>query len=242
MRKLYSKFVDFEYELSIWLPGNYDSSEKEYPTLYVLDAPFYFGGAAYIAAGNNWDGVTPEMIVIGVGARVNSWDEWDPIRDRDLNHVELPTKPWSGHADAFQKFVGQELMPFVDSNYRTKKDDRLIWGHSAGATFALRVMFSETQLFHRYIVTSPSFDFLDKTIYDYQKDLAIASLPSEVHLFVSVGSLENTYSAKAQSFMYDLAERNLQNLKLHTMVLDGFDHIAASFPGFIYGLRAVYAQ
>jgi hypothetical protein len=40
--------------------------------------------------------------------------------------------------------------------------------------------------------------------------------------------------------MHALAERNLQNLKLHPMILDRFDHIAASFPGFIYGLRAIY--
>ncbi len=130
----------------------------------------------------------------------------------------------------------------MDSNYRTKKEDRIIWGHSSGGTFALNVMFNKTHLFNRYIVTSPSFVHSGKTIYDYQKDLAVNSLPSEVRLFISVGSLETTYSARAQPFMQALAERNLQNLKLHTMILDGFDHIAANFQGFMHGLRAVYAD
>lgn len=242
VRKLYSNFVDFEYELSIWLPFNYDESDNDYPTLYVLDGPIYFGGASYIAMCNSWDGVIPEMIVVGIGAKVKNWDDWDPLRDRDLVSVEIPGRPWSGHADDFLKFVDQELLPFIDSNYRTNKDDRVIWGHSLGATFALNVMFNKTYLFKRYIATSPSFVHSGKPIYDYQKDLAINSLDSEVRLFVSVGSLETTYSAKAQPFMHALAERNLQNLKLDTMILDGFDHIAANFQGFIYGLRAVYAD
>jgi predicted alpha/beta superfamily hydrolase len=241
-RKLASRFVEQEYELSIWLPFNYEQSDKNYPTLYVLDAPIYFGGAAYIAMCNNWDGVTPEMIVVGVGAQVKKWDEWDPLRDRDLVSVEIPGRPYSGHADNFIQFVEHELIPFVDTNYRTQKDDRVIWGHSSGATFALKVMFHKTHLFNRYIATSPSFKHSGRTIYDYHQDLTIAALPSKVRLFVSVGSLETTYSAKARPFMQGLAERNLQNLELHTMILDGFDHTVANFEGFIHGLRAVYGR
>lgn len=241
-RMLASRFVEQEYELSIWVPFDYEQSDKNYPTLYVLDAPIYFGGAAYITMCNNWDGVIPEMIVVGVGAQVNNWEEWDPLRDRDLVSVEIPGRPWSGHADNFIQFVEHELLPFVESNYRTQRDDRVIWGHSSGATFALKLMFHKTHLFHRIIATSPSFEHSGRTIYDYQEDLARNSFSSKVRLFVSVGSLENTYSARAKDLMQDLAERNIKNLELHTMILDGFDHIAANFPGFIYGLRAVYVN
>ncbi len=239
-RKLASKFVDQEYELSIWLPFDYEQTDKNYATLYVLDAPIYFGGAVYIAMSSNWDGVIPEMIVVGVGAAVKNWDEWDPLRDRDLNSVEIPGRPWSGHADNFIEFVEKELVPFIDSNYRTQENDRVIWGHSSGATFGLKLMFHKTHLFNRIIATSPSFEHSGGIIYDYQDDLARDALSANVQLFVSVGSLEKTYSAKAKDFMRDLAERNMQNLQLHTMILDGFDHVAANFPGLIYGLRTVY--
>jgi predicted alpha/beta superfamily hydrolase len=241
-RTLASRFVDQEYELSIWVPFDYEQSEKDYPTLYVLDAPIFYGGAVYIAMCNNWDGVIPEMIVVGVGAQVKNWEEWDPLRDRDLSSVEIPGRPWSGHADNFIRFVEKELLPFVDSNYRTQRADRIIWGHSSGATFALKLMFHKTHLFNRIIATSPSFEHGGKAIYDYHQDLATDALPSKVRLFVSVGSLENTYSARARDFMRDLAERKMRNLQLHTMILDGFDHAAANFPGFIYGLRAVYGM
>lgn len=240
-RILTSKFVDQEYELSIWLPFDYEESDKDYPTLYVLDAPVYFGGAAYITMCNNWDGVIPEMIVVGVGAEVKNWNEWDPLRDRDLSSVEIPGRPYSGHADNFIQFIEEELLPFVDSNYRTQKTDRVIWGHSQGATLTLKLMFHKTHLFNRIIATSPTFDHSGKVFYDYDPDLTVDALSSEVRLFISVGSLENTYSAKAKDFMLDLAEHKIQNLQLHTMILDGFNHVAANFPGFIYGLRAVYA-
>ena len=130
----------------------------------------------------------------------------------------------------------------VVSCLEARSFDHLAFSRVASATFALKLMFHKTHLFNRIIATSPSFEHSGKTIYDYHQDLAMGALPSKVRLFVSVGSLENTYSARARDFMRDLEERKFRNLQLHTMILDGFDHIAANFPGFIYGLRAVYAM
>jgi len=60
--------------------------------------------------------------------------------------------PLAGGADNFKKFMQEELVPFIDSNYRTVKNDRTIAGLSFGGLFAAYVLFAEPSLFQRYIL------------------------------------------------------------------------------------------
>ncbi len=98
-RRLRSDIVDDEYELSIWLPPSYATSEKTYPILCVLDSSMTFGSAALGALLQSW-GVNnvPEMIVVGIGKRISSLEEWWPVRQRDYAPIVLPSDSASGHA------------------------------------------------------------------------------------------------------------------------------------------------
>ena len=109
----------------------------QYPTLYLLDSPFGFGFAVPVVLGYMWDGMVPEMIVVGIGKQIDSYDGWWPIRGRDYSPVVLPSQPGSGQAAAFLKFVETELVPFIDSNFRTAPDNRVLWGHSLAGAFVL---------------------------------------------------------------------------------------------------------
>ena len=51
-RSLRSNIVGDEYETSIWLPPRYETADKAYPTLFVLDSPIVFGTAIPVALGN----------------------------------------------------------------------------------------------------------------------------------------------------------------------------------------------
>lgn len=242
-RLLPSTIVDDEYELSIWLPPSYESSEQAYPTLYVLDAPIFFGSMVWNAFIQNVDTDVPEMVVVGIGKRMKSLDEWWSIRARDYSPVAFPEIPGSGQAEAFLSFIEQELIPFVDTNYRTQRDDRILWGQSLGGSFAIYTMFSKRNLFNRYIMSGTSFSSADnsQTIFDYEHALDTVSLTSEVSLFISVGSLDQDYGPEGEAFMKTLSEKEIPNLKFRTMIFEGLGHTAAAVPGFIYGIEAVYA-
>ena len=72
----------------------------------------------------------PEVIVVGVT---------NTDRTRDLSPSRDPNFPTSGGADRFLDFFEKELVPFVESGYRTAPF-RIFAGHSAGGLFALHAM------------------------------------------------------------------------------------------------------
>jgi len=239
-RMLHSNIVDDDFELSIWLPHSYDSSVQSYPILYVLDAPFLFGPTIWTNWFQTLDADVPEMIVVGIGKRMKSLDEWWSIRWHDYSLVEMPDEPGSGHGNDFLEFIRQELIPFIDSNYRTQPDDRILWGESMSGSYTVSVMFSQTNLFNRYIASAPSFYDRGQTLFDFENALASTSFVSEVQLFVCVGELDKIYGPGAQAFMNALAKKQIPNLKFRTMIFEGLGHTAAAIPGFVYGIEAVY--
>jgi uncharacterized protein len=239
IRMLHSNIVNDEYKLSILLPPGYDASKQAYPTLYVLDAPIFFGPAAMnilLREGN-----VPEMIVVGIGKQINNLEEWWPVRWRDYSSVTVSSEPTSGSAVAFLGFIEQELIPLIDAEYRTQRNERTIWGQSLGGIFALRGMFGKADLFNRYIITAPSFVYKGETLLDYESALAAVSFTSEVRLFVSIGSLDETFGPYVEAFMSALSAGTIPNLKIQTSVLDGFTHTASAIPGFFQGLDAVFS-
>jgi predicted alpha/beta superfamily hydrolase len=243
-RTLYSKLVDDEYELSIYLPPGYDDSEKVYPVLYLLDAPTLFGSAVAAVLHQNWDSVAeiPEMIVVGIGKRLDRLDDWWPIRERDYIPTHIPSMPNTGHASAFLDFFDQELIPFIDRNYRTQQNDRIIWGCSFGGIFVLYAMFNKTTLFKRYISICPAFTWGKETTFDYEMALHGASLSSEALLFVCVGSQDHLCRSDVEAFTKTLSTRTIPNLKYQSLVLDGLGHAPACVPAFYHGIEAVYTM
>jgi predicted alpha/beta superfamily hydrolase len=171
---------------------------------------------------------------------MSNLDSWWSTRWRDYSLVEMPDEPGSGHGDDFLEFIGQELIPFIDSSYRTQPDDRILWGESMSGGFTVSVMFSQTNFFNRYITSAPSFYDRGYTLFDFENALASASFTSEIQLFVCVGELDKTYGPGAQAFMKALSEKEIPNLKYQTMIFQGLGHTAVAIPGFVYGIEAVY--
>lgn len=240
-RLLYSSFVDDEYELSIWLPPSYETSEQEYPTLYVFDSPAFFSSCVWNSLFQNWEASVPELIVVGIGKRLSSFDEWWPIRDRDYALVPRST-PDSGRGEDFLKFIGQELIPFIDENYRTNPEDRILYGQSLSGSFAIYALFSQPNLFSRCIATAPAFVDSGQILFDYEQALATATFPSEVCLFISISSQDPAYGPGAEAFAVAISAKEIPNLKFQKMTIEGLGHTPAAMPGFLYGIEAVYTM
>ena len=105
-----SKFLKEEREIQVHIPDGYDSnSERSYPVMYVIDGQEYFlHGVAYQNMLRFRD-KTPEFIIVGI--------KTDRRKRRSLFFKE---------ADKFIDFLQKELIPFIDTSYRTKgKKERL---------------------------------------------------------------------------------------------------------------------
>ena len=135
-----------ERELKIQLPRNYDTNlQKEYPLIIVLDGDYLFepmaGNVDYYSY---WDDI-PESIVVGINM--------DGKRDQDGFYDDQRFLPDKSGA-LFFEFLGMELLPFLDKEYRTAKFIAVA-GHDITANFINYYLFKPEPLFNAYINLSP---------------------------------------------------------------------------------------
>ncbi|MEM7132472.1 MAG: alpha/beta hydrolase-fold protein [Chloroflexota bacterium] len=220
VRKLTSNYVDQEYRISIALPYSYadkDAAERNYPTIYLLDADWYFGTISEITRITASGGSLPETIVIGIGYPVagtlkESVTEHLGLRTRDYTDVantavtntDVPDKTEdggqkrekssatiaSGGAGQFRQFIQKELMPFVASEYRTDSANQILVGHSLGGLFALYTLFHEPSLFQGVVAASPSLWHGDHAIFATENAYAQKASDLPAKLYLSVGQKE----------------------------------------------------
>jgi|WetSurMetagenome_2_1015567.scaffolds.fasta_scaffold09679_4 predicted alpha/beta superfamily hydrolase len=138
-------------KISIFLPEGYDAKDARYPVIYVLDADGRDQHVVPTARFLFVNGKMPKAIVVGVF-------------NIDRNHDFLPDSSISantgGGADNFVKFFKNELIPYINKNFKTETF-RVLVGHSFGGVFAMHALLTDPDLFDAYISIDPSFWYKD---------------------------------------------------------------------------------
>jgi len=128
VRTLESKYVEnMTYKIDIAFSESYSTSEKNYPTLYVLDAWFYYGIVVQTYRALRILEEVPEILIVGISHFGKGIMDDIMIRSRDYTPSQVDSSlffPITGGAPQFQKFISQELFPFIDSNYRMETTHR----------------------------------------------------------------------------------------------------------------------
>jgi predicted alpha/beta superfamily hydrolase len=200
VRAIKSSSTGRDYDIYVGLPGGYAQNQgKKYPVLYVLDGQWDFKLLESIYGGLLYDQFVPEMIVVGITYSGDSPD-YGALRAMDYTPIYDRYVTGSGGAPQFLAFVKQELIPFIETNYRADSSQRVLMGSSFGGSFTLFAMFSEPGLFSGYVAASPAVDFGQRAV--FQQEAAYASQHKDlpVRLFLSVGSLEQL-AQPVQEFM-----------------------------------------
>jgi predicted alpha/beta superfamily hydrolase len=240
-RQLHSEIVGEDYQILIHLPQGYVKSEDYYPVLYLPDGDQFFGMVTDIVnLLNHRDGI-PEMIIVGIayGTEVN---EHFNQRIRDLSPSKVKDFPSSGGGEHFLGFIRDELIPFVESEYRVDRRKRTYLGASIGGLFGLYVLFSQPELFMNYIISSPSIFWDNGVIYQIEREYADEHKELKVKVFLSVGSLENpdTDVHPIQEFEEVLTCRKYVGLELTTTVIDGETHFSVQPAAYVKGIKALF--
>jgi len=155
-RKISSKILNEERTIAVSLPYLYDRLGKRYPVLYILDGEdlslaSFIGMARFFSPHK-----IPEMIIVGV---LNS------NRNRDLFAAKVDGLPDTDEDGAirFLDFLSRELIPYVDTHYRTSPH-RTIYGQSAGGQFALFSLLTDPEVFDAYLASSPVIGYSDQVM------------------------------------------------------------------------------
>jgi predicted alpha/beta superfamily hydrolase len=234
-----SKILNEPREIVISIPRSYEqNTDQKYPVLYVLDGGSHFymatGIVDWLSAGANQ---IPELIVVGI---LNT--NIPTGRARDFTATTLPNGIGGG-AQHFRRFISEELMPYVDDNFRTQPFS-IISGHSMAGLFTLDSLISDHQIFKGYISTSP---YLianpneNGTLARASKALKSAKdLP--VTFYTSIGSYENTLTASHTALTKALKTSGAKNLAWRSDILGNQEHMSTPGISLYKGLQFIFSD
>jgi len=145
---IYSENLGQERQIKVQLPRNYDPDAKRtYPLVIVLDGDYLFepvaGNIDYHAY---WEDI-PDCIIVGINQSEHRLD--------DLYIEEETYFPAAKGAD-FYNFLGQDLVPFIESTYKAS-NFRIVVGHDMSANYMNFFLFKTQPLFRAYVALSPDF-------------------------------------------------------------------------------------
>ncbi|HSX60208.1 MAG TPA: alpha/beta hydrolase-fold protein [Tahibacter sp.] len=210
------------YPLLVSLPRSYARDPaRRYPVLFVTDVNYAFPLVRSIGAmvGDKGAGLE-DFILVGLGYADGDSPPYSRRRDytptangpRDAKPEESGRPPLHGEAEAYRRFVADDVFPFVESHYRTDPARRIFAGHSYGALFGTHVLLTEPRMFERYILSSPSLWYDDRVMLARERDYAAShdDLPAKV--FFAIGSYE-TVKPGSKDPRYNLREDMIADLR-----------------------------
>ncbi|MCK0114418.1 alpha/beta hydrolase [Gelidibacter sp. F63206] len=136
-----SKILNEKRELIVSLPKDYETSNETYPVLYVLDGL----ESNLIEAINVTQKLRAKMIIVAIP---------NTDRDRDMMPLSTPTYEVAHPgAENFLSFIGNELIPHIEKNYRSN-GIRTIRGRSLSGLFVIYAFLEKPEFFNNYIGNS----------------------------------------------------------------------------------------
>lgn len=255
VRSINSEITNINYKLYISLPRVYHQEKSKYPVIYTLDADYSFAIAHNTIEHYVDRRDLPKLIVVSIayfGAnqdltvyRKNRMRDYTPTKAAmGVCGVGQKIKKGLGGAEKFLSFISSELIPFIETNYRAKKQDRTIVGHSAGGLFGTYALFTKPSVFQRYILVSPSLWWDDKMIFKLENNYAAGNTSLNANVFYSIGRWENPkicpMVSQMRQFVDKLKSRNYAGLTINSYVFPAETHNSVFPAALSRGLRVVF--
>ncbi len=148
---IYSKTLGEIRPFSVYVPDSETGTER-YPTIYVLDGEDNFQSVVAIVKHLSTTGSCPAMIVVGISS-IDRNRDFTPTHFVDPQNTNGTTN--SGGGELFTTFLEKELIPHIESKYKTSPF-RMFIGHSFGGLMVINTLVKHTSLFNAYVAIDPS--------------------------------------------------------------------------------------
>ena len=172
-RSFRSEILNEERQVQIALPETYSRTTISYPVLFLLDGSSHLLHAAattrFLASARNR---IPEMIVVALP---------NTNRNRDMT-------PGPG-AVVFQRVLAEEVIPWVERTFRAAPE-RVLFGHSLSASFAVHTLLNRPELFDGYVAASAPIWRYENLETDIKAGLPRAAKAGAA-VYLTVGEHEN---------------------------------------------------
>ena len=209
----HSIILNRDLNISLYLPGDYETGGSRYPVLYdPNDFLFkYDTGTVELLSLMTF---IPRTIVVGTPGLQNGYVP-TPYEQRGA-------KPAA--ADLTLEFYRQELIPYIEKNYRTV-NYRILCSHSVGGLFTMYALFTQPDLFTAYIASSPWFQTNDQYwLKNIDRMFLAESLQNKI-LFMTVGKEESDLTRATYVELEKwMNKKDLKGLRWKSVWFEGVDH------------------
>jgi predicted alpha/beta superfamily hydrolase len=223
-RRLFSTQVGREYQLAVLLPENYAASQARYPIVYLLDGDLAFGMAAGMTPFLHRFHDVPELIVVGINYGVHSFEELAQLRELDFKIPQVEGAPPDSRADRFLAALKQEIIPFIESNYRADPSERILFGYSSSGFFVLYAICHEPGLFRRCLSGSGDLDIACPYLLAHDQQLASRDGAHPLDLYLAVGGLEDNLLSSYHELVTAINARKYPGVRLITEIYENEKH------------------
>jgi predicted alpha/beta superfamily hydrolase len=200
-KNLVSDILGTTRNLKIYLPKGYEKEDaKNYPLAVVFDAEYlfdaYVGNAVLFAAKDK----APKQIIVGISM--------DKTRKKDT-YFNINNGSLTADNTAFYQFVRDEVIFYMESNYRTSPFISLV-GEGTSANLISHYLNESVPFINSYICINPTFsDFIGQQLQTYN----LQKFKKEDNTFYLYTNNSTSFSAKKQTKIGEL-QTGLSSFKL----------------------------
>lgn len=185
--EFYSRYLKNERDIIVWLPPSYGSGEKSYPVLYLHDGQNMFNPRTSFI-GYDWkvdetadslinSNEINEFIAVGIYNTKDRLEEYNWFTEKGKNYCS---------------FIVNELKPFIDDTYRTKKGRKYnaVMGSSMGGLISFQLLWNYNKHIAKGACLSNSFWVNDKEIFNMVENDSNKLKDIEIYLDCGTGEKE----------------------------------------------------
>lgn len=214
---LFSKELNKNETIRVYLPEEYDDNNNSYPVLYMHDGQNIFNSDTS-SFGMGWEinkildakykkENLKGFIVVGIDSprlcedRLNEYSPFKCSFDKLPVHLEMPIpiNELGGKGVNYSQFIVNTLLPYIENKYRVskKRQDTFIAGSSMGALISLYIGLENQDTFSKIGCFSPAFWFAEKELIDF---ISYKSLRIDTKIYFDIGTKESSNDEYKEEF------------------------------------------
>lgn len=218
----------------IKLPNGYNNFDKFYPVIYRLDGDLdlYLETVGTISRLVEMEEVVPDMIVVMIE---------NTNRNRDMMPTNTSFFKSEPGAENFKNFIEKELIPHINSTYRTS-NEKLLCGQSLSAIFTLYYFLTSPDSFDSFIACSGGFPDCEEYFIKLTNDFLKTKQAKTKHIFLTHGQkdfLDPERVIKGQLLRFTEKIESKENMVCKLKTYEDEGHVP--FQSLYHGLKFIYA-
>lgn len=242
-RILKSEILQEDRPVIISLPNGYEESQAGYPVFYVLDGLQNIKHTIGTVELLTESGLIPPLIIVGIESLDRSRD-LTPSRAGENMYGGAGNAgiPQSGGAPSFLQFMKEELIPFVETSYRTHPY-RILEGHSFGGLFSVFALMDSPEIFDALIIEAPALWWNNEEMTQKAEEFFTSHAALEKTVYFGIGGNDGWgMRQELKRFVDVIEESQPEHFRWFHEEVGDEDHMASRLLLNYYGLKFIFAD